>query len=105
MIINIIFLQSQLYNECKVSYAIIAKNFTNGGINACFIGCDRIARNGDVANKIGTSAVAILAKHYGIPFYVIGATSTIDVNYETGKDIGIEERNARETKKSNIMTI
>ena len=39
-----------------------------GKINACFVGCDRVARNGDTANKIGTSGVAILAKHYGIPF-------------------------------------
>ena len=43
-----------------------------GKINACFVGCDRVARNGDTANKIGTSGVAILAKHYGIPFYVLG---------------------------------
>lgn len=45
-----------------------------------FVGCDRIAANGDFANKIGTSGVAILAKHYGIPFYTLGPTSTIDRN-------------------------
>ena len=44
------------------------------------VGCDRVAANGDTANKIGTSGVAILARHYGIPFYVLGPTSTIDLN-------------------------
>ncbi|NLV99361.1 MAG: S-methyl-5-thioribose-1-phosphate isomerase [Clostridiaceae bacterium] len=68
----------------------------NGWINACFIGCDRIAANGDTANKIGSSAVAILAKHYGIPFYVLGPTSTIDMNCQTGDDIEIELRDPGE---------
>jgi len=56
------------------------------------VGCDRIAANGDVANKIGTSSIAILAKYYGIPFYSLGPTSTIDWNCPTGDDIVIEER-------------
>ena len=64
----------------------------NGWIHAVFVGCDRVAANGDVANKIGTSGVAILAKHYGIPFYVCAPTSTIDRNTPTGKDIRIEQR-------------
>ena len=64
----------------------------NGWIDAVFVGCDRVAANGDVANKIGTSGVAILAKHYGIPFYVCAPTSTIDMNTPTGKDIHIEQR-------------
>ena len=64
----------------------------NGWINAVFVGCDRVAANGDVANKIGTSGVAILAKHYGIPFYVCAPTSTIDMNTPTGADIHIEQR-------------
>ncbi len=68
----------------------------NGWINAVFVGCDRVAANGDAANKIGTSGVAILAKHYGIPFYVCGPTSTIDMNIARGKDIPIEERNPDE---------
>ena len=55
-----------------------------GKINACFVGCDRVARNGDTANKIGTSGVAILAKHYGIPFYVLGPSSTIDFTCPDG---------------------
>lgn len=69
-----------------------------GKINACFVGCDRVARNGDTANKIGTSGVAILAKHYGIPFYVLGPTSTIDRACATGDDITIELRDPDEIK-------
>ena len=68
----------------------------NGWINAVFVGCDRVAASGDVANKIGTSGVAILAKHYGIPFYVCAPTSTIDMNTPTGADIHIEQRPAAE---------
>ncbi len=55
-----------------------------GLIDAVLVGCDRVAANGDTANKIGTSGVAILAKHYGIPFYVLGPYSTIDFNTPTG---------------------
>ena len=68
----------------------------NGWVQACFVGCDRIAANGDFANKIGTSGVAILAKHYGIPFYTLGPTSTIDMSIEKGDDIPIEQRPASE---------
>jgi methylthioribose-1-phosphate isomerase len=68
----------------------------NGWVKACFVGCDRVASNGDAANKIGTSGVAILAKHYGIPFYVCAPTSTIDMSIKEGKDIVIEERKAEE---------
>ncbi|NLJ70614.1 MAG: S-methyl-5-thioribose-1-phosphate isomerase [Clostridiaceae bacterium] len=68
----------------------------NGWINAIFVGCDRVAANGDAANKIGTSGVAILAKHYGIPFYVCAPTSTIDMNIKHGEDIPIEERPSEE---------
>ena len=68
----------------------------NGWIDAVFVGCDRVAANGDACNKIGTSGVAILAKHYGIPFYVLGPTSTIDMSIATGADIVIEERPAEE---------
>lgn len=64
----------------------------NGWINAIFVGCDRVAANGDAANKIGTSGVAIIAKHYGIPFYVCAPTSTIDMEILHGDDIPIEER-------------
>lgn len=61
-----------------------------------FVGCDRVARNGDAANKIGTSGVAILAKHYGIPFYVCAPTSTIDMDTLTGDQIPIEMRSPDE---------
>lgn len=64
----------------------------NGWIQAVFVGCDRVAANGDTANKIGTSGVAILAKHYGIPFYVCAPSSTIDLDTPTGADIHIEQR-------------
>lgn len=70
----------------------------NGWIQACFVGCDRIAANGDTANKIGTSGVAILAKHYGIPFYVLGPTSTIDMSCPDGAHIPIELRDPEEIK-------
>ncbi|MDR0586318.1 MAG: S-methyl-5-thioribose-1-phosphate isomerase [Treponema sp.] len=65
-------------------------------VKACFVGCDRVAANGDAANKIGTSGVAILAKHYRIPFYVCAPTSTIDMSIREGKDIVIEERKGEE---------
>ena len=68
----------------------------NGWINAVFTGCDRVAANGDSANKIGTSGVAILAKYYKIPFYIVAPTSTIDMSTETGDDIPIEQRNPDE---------
>lgn len=70
----------------------------NGWINACFVGCDRVAANGDAANKIGTSGVAILAKHYGIPFYVLGPTSTVDLSCPDGDRIPIELRDGEELK-------
>lgn len=63
-----------------------------GLVDLVFVGCDRVARNGDAANKIGTSGVAILAKHYGIPFYVCAPSSTIDMSLATGDQIPIEER-------------
>ena len=64
----------------------------NGWIDAVFVGCDRVAANGDACNKIGTSGLAVLAKHYKIPFYVFGPTSTIDMSIEKGEDIKIEQR-------------
>lgn len=70
----------------------------NGWVQACFVGCDRVAANGDTANKIGTSGVAILAKHYGIPFYVLGPTSTIDLACPDGAAIPIELRDPEEIK-------
>lgn len=71
----------------------------NGWVQACFVGCDRVAANGDAANKIGTSGVAILARHYQIPFYVLGPTSTIDLTCKTGDEIEIELRDPSEIKE------
>jgi len=70
-----------------------------GKINTCFVGCDRVAANGDTANKIGTRSVAINAKYHGIPFYVFCPSSTIDFGCKSGDDIVIEERNGDEIKQ------
>lgn len=67
-----------------------------GMINLCIVGADRIARNGDTANKIGTYSVAVLAREHGIPFYVAAPMSTIDFNIPSGDHIPIEERNPDE---------
>lgn len=68
----------------------------NGWVNAVFVGCDRVAANGDTANKIGTSVVATVAKRYHVPVYICAPTSTIDMNTLTGEDIVIEQRPAHE---------
>ncbi len=67
-----------------------------GRIHICVVGADRIAANGDVANKIGTYSVAVLAKAHGIPFYVAAPYSTIDLTTKSGDDIPIEQRHALE---------
>ena len=67
-----------------------------GWVQAVFVGCDRVAANGDTANKIGTSGVGVLAKHYGVPMYICAPTSTIDMNCATGADIHIEQRPSEE---------
>lgn len=67
-----------------------------GLVDAVIVGADRIAANGDTANKIGTYSLSVLAHVHGIPFYVSAPVSTIDLNTRTGADITIEERNARE---------
>ena len=73
-----------------------AHMMATGHIDMVIVGTDRVVANGDVANKIGTLGVAIIAKHYGIPFYVACPSSTIDLNTADGKDIPIEERSADE---------
>lgn len=88
-------------NKMGVDVTLICDNMASavmkeGKIDAVMVGCDRMAANGDAANKIGTSAVAILAKEYGIPFYFSLPTSTIDMNTATGDDIVIEERASEE---------
>jgi methylthioribose-1-phosphate isomerase len=67
-----------------------------GRIHLCVVGADRIAANGDVANKIGTYSLAVLAKAHHIPFYVAAPYSTIDLNTKSGDEIPIEQRNASE---------
>lgn len=67
-----------------------------GWIQAVFVGCDRVAANGDAANKIGTLGVAVLAKRFGIPFYICAPSSTIDLDTPTGAEIPIEERDGTE---------
>jgi methylthioribose-1-phosphate isomerase len=69
---------------------------SKGRVQAVVVGSDRIAANGDVANKIGTYMVAVLAKRHNIPFYVAAPLSTVDLNCPTGEEIPIEERNIRE---------
>lgn len=81
---------------CDNMASIVMKN---GWIDAVVVGCDRMAANGDGANKIGTSGVAILAKEYGIPFYMYVPTSTIDMDTKTGEDIKIELRDGEEIYK------
>lgn len=68
----------------------------NGWVNAVFVGCDRVAANGDTANKIGTCVVATVAKRYNVPVYICAPTSTIDMDTPTGADITIEQRPAHE---------
>ncbi len=80
---------------CDNMASIVMKN---GWISACLVGCDRVAANGDAANKIGTSGVAILARHYGVPVYVLGPTSTIDMKCKSGADIHIELRDPEEIR-------
>jgi methylthioribose-1-phosphate isomerase len=67
-----------------------------GTIDVCIVGADRIAANGDVANKIGTYGVAVLAKHHGIPFYVAAPRSTVDLDCPDGASIPVEQRDQDE---------
>ena len=80
---------------CDNMASIVMKQ---GWVQFCFVGCDRIAANGDTANKIGTSGVAILAKHYGIPLYVLGPGSTVDLACPDGDHIPIELRDGEEIR-------
>lgn len=70
-----------------------------GRIHACFVGADRIATNGDVANKVGTYALAIVARRHGVPFYVVAPSSTFDPKTERGEDIVIEQRMPDEVRR------
>ena len=87
--------------DANIDTTVICDNMAsfvmkNGLVDAVLVGCDRVALNGDTANKIGTSGVAILAKHYNIPFYVCMPFSTFDKNIKSGDDIVIEMREGSE---------
>ena len=87
--------------EAGIDVTVICDNMSatvmrNGWVQAVFVGCDRVAANGDAANKIGTSMVALAAKRYGVPFNVCAPTSTIDMNTPTGREIRIEQRKPEE---------
>lgn len=75
-----------------------ASLMAKGAIDKIFVGADRIARNGDVANKIGTYSLAVLARHHNVPFYVVAPVSSFDLNIASGRDIPIEERDGDEVR-------
>lgn len=81
----------------KIPYSIVVEGaasylMSHKKVDAIFVGADRIAANGDTANKVGTSTLAIVAKHYGVPFYVVAPTSSFDLSIPDGKHIEIEMR-------------
>jgi methylthioribose-1-phosphate isomerase len=78
-----------------------ASLMAKGKIDKIFVGADRIAANGDTANKIGTYSLAVLARHHGVPFYVVAPFSTFDLSLKSGRDIPIEERDADEVRLIN----
>lgn len=97
-------LTSYELSKAGIDVTLICDNMVSivmaeGKVDAVMVGCDRVAKNGDVANKIGTSGIAILAKHYGIPFYVLGPSSTLDFDCPAGADIPIELRDPEEIKE------
>ncbi|MCR5666180.1 MAG: S-methyl-5-thioribose-1-phosphate isomerase [Eubacterium sp.] len=89
-------LQSAGVNVTLICDSASSTVMRNGWIDAIFVGCDRVAANGDVANKVGTANVAAVAARYHIPMYVCAPTSTIDLNTPDGDKIKIEERPAEE---------
>ena len=90
--------------EAGVDVTVIADNmaaalFAADPPDIVFVGSDRIAANGDVANKIGTYGLAVLARHHDVPFYVLAPTSTVDLTTPTGAEIPIEQRSADEIRR------
>lgn len=90
-------------NRSQVPFTLICDNMAGflmaqGKIQKVFVGTDRIAMNGDFANKVGTYSVAVLAKHHNIPFYVVAPSTTVDPKCASGKDIPIEERKPFEVR-------
>jgi len=89
--------------KAGVPYQLICDNVAGslmvaGEVDIIFVGADRIATNGDFANKVGTYSLAVLANHHQIPFYVVAPVTTIDPNCGQGRDIPIEQRNAQEVR-------
>lgn len=87
--------------HARIPFHLITDNMSaslmkQGKVDAIIVGADRIVANGDTANKIGTYALAVMAKAHGIPFYVSAPTTTLDLTKKTGKEIVIEQRNSRE---------
>ena len=76
-----------------------------GRVDLIVVGTDRIARNGDVVNKIGTLNLAVLARHFGVPFYVACPSSTFDADTPTGRDVTIEERGADEVRQGHAASV
>ena len=93
----------ELYQE-KIPFFIITDNMaaymmSKGEVDSVVVGADRIASNGDSANKIGTLGLSILASYYRIPFFIAAPISTIDMNIESGTEIPVEERDGREVRE------
>ncbi len=89
-------LQQQAIPMTLITDTMAAHFMRAAGIKAVFVGADRIAANGDVANKIGTYGLAILAREHGIPFYVVAPRSTVDLSLRSGEEIVIEQRSPDE---------
>lgn len=91
---------------CKlIADSVAATLIRDGKIDVILVGADRIARNGDTANKIGTFMLSVVAKVYNVPFYVVAPTSTIDFDIETGEEIEIEERDIMEVTHLNGVRV
>ncbi|MEQ2130319.1 S-methyl-5-thioribose-1-phosphate isomerase [Caldanaerobacter subterraneus] len=88
-----------------IADSVAATLIRDGKIDIILVGADRIALNGDTANKIGTFMLSVVAKVYNVPFYVVAPTSTIDFNIETGAEIVIEERSPEEVTHINGVRI
>lgn len=91
-------------SQLGIAHTLITDNMAGhfmqrGDVHKIVVGADRIAANGDVANKIGTYTLAVLAQHHGIPFFVAAPTSTIDLSIDGGDEIPIEERSAEEVRR------
>ena len=87
--------------KAGIPHAVIADGaaaslMAEGRVDLVLVGADRIARNGDVANKVGTYALAVAARHHGVPFYTVAPTSSFDASCATGAAIPIEQRDAAE---------